>query len=117
MLRIYTYKNCDTCRKAVKWLRERGVDFEERPIRETPPTKEELKEVLVRKGGDLRKVFNTAGGDYRAMGMKDRLPVMGEEEAIELLSQNGNLVKRPVLLGDGIALCGFKPSEWAAAGL
>lgn len=93
----------------------KGVDFEELPIRETPPSVEELKNVLANYEGDLRRLFNTAGGDYRQMGMKDKLPKMGDKEALELLSRHGNLVKRPVLIGDGVALAGFKIEEWEQA--
>ena len=113
--KVYAYKGCDTCRKALKWLREHGVGFEERAIRETPPTPAELKRVLDRYEGDLKRLFNTAGGDYRELGMKDRLPTMGVDEAVELLSRTGNLVKRPLVVGDGVALAGFKEDEWKSA--
>ena len=81
-------------------------------IRETPPTTAELKTALKLLGGDIRKLFNSSGMDYRALGMKDKLPAMSEDDAIELLSQNGNLVKRPFLIGNGVALVGFKPEIW-----
>jgi arsenate reductase len=81
-------------------------------IRETPPTKSELKSALAAHGGDLRRLFNTSGMDYRAMSLKDRLPSMCEAEALELLSSNGNLVKRPFLIGNGISLVGFQPDAW-----
>ncbi|QQL44953.1 Spx/MgsR family RNA polymerase-binding regulatory protein [Sulfuriroseicoccus oceanibius] len=115
MIRVYAYKNCDGCRKAVNWLGQRGVEFEQLPVRETPPSVEELEFAATAVDGGLRKLFNTAGKDYREMGMKDKLPQMTEEEAIELLSQHGNLVKRPLLLDRerGIALAGFKEAVWA----
>lgn len=115
MIRVYAYKGCDTCRKAIKWLRERGIGFEEIAIRETPPKPAELKQVLARYDGDLRRLFNTAGGDYRQLGMKDRLPGMSADEAIALLAATGNLVKRPLVVGGGVALAGFKAEEWEAA--
>jgi arsenate reductase (glutaredoxin) len=111
-LRVYAYLGCDTCRKALKFLTEHGVAHEVVPIRERPPTKAELRTVLERKGGDLRQLFNTSGQDYRAMGLKDRLPEMSADEALALLASNGNLVKRPFVLGDGVALTGFKADEW-----
>ena len=111
MLKIYAYKSCDSCRKAIKWLKERELAYEEVAIRETPPTVAELKKVLAT-CGDLRRLFNTAGGDYREMGMKDKLPGMSEKEALELLSKHGNLVKRPILIGKDVALVGFKVGEW-----
>lgn len=115
-LLVYTYKNCDTCRKAVAWLRAHGQAFEERPIRETPPSLPELRTALAAQSGDLRRLFNTSGGDYRALGLGPKLPAMSEEEALALLASNGNLVKRPLLLGPrGTALVGFKPDEWERA--
>ena len=113
-MKIYTYKNCSTCRKATKWLEARGLDFEELPIRETPPSKSELKTMLGHYDGELRRLFNTSGGDYRELDLKDRLPEMAQEEAFELLSNRGNLVKRPFLLGKNFGLVGFKEAEWAA---
>jgi len=118
-LKIYTYKNCGTCRKAVKWLRENDVGFAEVPIRDTPPTKAELKRMLAHLGGarELRRLFNTSGGDYRALDLKSKLAAMSEAQAIDLLAGNGNLVKRPFLLTDGASgrggLVGFDAAAWS----
>ena len=112
---LYAYKNCDTCRKAAKWLKENQIPHETKAIRETPPSVSELKAALKANGGDLRKLFNTSGGDYRELGLKDRLPGMTEAEALDLLSQNGNLVKRPFLIGGGVALNGFSEAVWKDA--
>jgi arsenate reductase len=113
MISVYAYKGCDTCRKALKWLTERGVPHEVKAIRETPPTVAELKAALVVFGGDLRPLFNTSGGDYRELGLKDKLPAMTADQAVAMLSKNGNLVKRPFVIGDGVLLVGFKEGEWA----
>ncbi len=117
MLKVYAYKGCDTCRKALQWLRARGVAFEEIAIREQPPSVEGLRRVLSARGGDLRALFNTSGQDYRNGGWKDKLAGMSEAGALEALAENGNLVKRPVAVDAkrGIALNGFKEAEWAAA--
>lgn len=112
---LYAYKNCDTCRKATKWLKENNVAHETKAIRETPPSISELKSALKANGGDLRKLFNTSGGDYRDLGLKDKLPTMSEAEALDLLSKNGNLVKRPFLIGKDVALTGFSESAWSEA--
>ena len=114
MISVYAYKNCDTCRKALKWLKERGVPHEVKAIRETPPTAQELMVAVEASGGDLRPLFNTSGGDYRDLGLKDKLPGMSVEEAVGLLSENGNLVKRPFVIGEGVVLAGFKEDEWEA---
>ncbi|ATC66115.1 ArsC family transcriptional regulator [Nibricoccus aquaticus] len=115
MITVYTYAGCDSCRKAVKWLKAEGVAFEEKPIRETPPTVGELRAMLKQLGGsgELRRLFNTAGQDYRALGLKDTLPAMSEAEALGLLAKNGNLVKRPFLLGKSVGLVGFDAGVWA----
>lgn len=111
MLRIYTYAGCDTCRHAVKYLQAGQIPFQEIPIRETPPTLAELR-AMRKARGDMRKLFNTAGADYRALGLSKKLPMMEEAEALHLLAKNGNLVKRPFLIGDNIHLTGFKKEEW-----
>lgn len=113
MISVYAYKGCDTCRKALKWLAEQGIPHEVKAIRETPPSVGELRAALAAFGGDLRPLFNTSGGDYRELGLKDKLPSMTADEAVALLAANGNLVKRPFVTGKGIALAGFKPDEWA----
>lgn len=112
---LYVYKNCDTCRKALKWLAENNIPHETKAIRETPPTVDELKAALESTNGDLRPLFNTSGNDYRERGLKDRMATLSASEAITLLSENGNLVKRPFLIGKGLVLTGFKPDQWEKA--
>lgn len=111
-MKIFTYAKCDTCRKAVKWLQARGIPFTEIPIREQPPTKAELKHMLGVYQGDLKRLFNTSGGDYRELKLGEKLPAMSETEAIDLLASNGNLVKRPFLIAEKGGLVGFKEPEW-----
>lgn len=113
-MKIYTYAKCDTCRKAVKWLQARGITFTEIPIREQPPTKAGLKRMLAVYQGDLKRLFNTSGGDYRELKLGEKLPAMTGSEAIDLLAANGNLVKRPFLLTETAGLVGFKEAEWEA---
>lgn len=115
MLKVYTYAKCGTCRRAVKFLRTCGVPFREVSIRETPPTQEELRAMLEAHGGHIRKLFNTAGRDYQAFGLSAKLPAMNEHEALALLAGNGNLVKRPFAIGEGIRLTGFDEKAWSAA--
>jgi arsenate reductase (glutaredoxin) len=115
-MKVYTYAGCSTCRDAVEWLRSRGIEFKELPIRETPPPLAELRAVLKASGGNLRTLFNTSGMDYRAMGLKDKLPGLTQDEALALLASNGNLIKRPFVIdtAKGIHLTGFKEKDWAA---
>jgi len=116
-LTVYTYANCDTCRRAVKWLRAQGVAFAEKPIRETPPSVAELRAMLVHLGGAeaLRKLFNTSGRDYRELRLGEKLPGMTEAQALALLAGNGNLVKRPFALGKNVGLVGYDDKTWASA--
>ncbi len=111
---IYTLRNCSTCRAAVKWLAARGVKFVEKPIRETPPSVPELRTMLAGIDGGLRRLFNTSGLEYRTLGLAQKLPLMTEDEALRLLAGNGSLVKRPFLLGPGVALLGFDEKSWGA---
>jgi arsenate reductase (glutaredoxin) len=111
---LYAYSGCSTCRDAVKWLRSHKIDFIEKPIYESPPSVPELKQMLKFQNGELRKLFNTSGLEYRALDLKAKLPKMTESQALELLSSNGKLVKRPFVLGKKAGLVGFKPDEWEA---
>ncbi len=110
---IHTLKTCDTCRKALKWLRDNNIPFEEIAIREQPPSLPELRLALNSADGDIRKLFNTSGLDYRALNLKDKLPTMPESEALALLASNGNLIKRPFLVRNSTALAGFNETIWA----
>ena len=112
-MKIFIYDKCDTCRKALKFLLERGLLAVTVPIRETPPTVAELNRMLGYVG-ELKRLFNTSGLDYKALNMKERLPKLTEAEALALLAANGNLVKRPFLLTGTGGTTGFKQAEWEA---
>jgi arsenate reductase len=114
MLKVYTYAKCDSCRKALKFLRDRNISFEEFAIRETPPTLSEL-EAMLKARGNIRSLFNTSGADYKALGLSKRLSEISEAGALGLLAKNGNLIKRPFLTGDDVNLVGFNEVEWRAA--
>ena len=102
-LTVYTLANCDSCRRAVKWLRAQGVEFAERPIRETPPSVAELRAMLKTLAGARGPMLNTSGRDYREQKLAEKLPGMTDEAALALLAANGNLVKRPFLIGPRVA--------------
>jgi arsenate reductase len=108
------YPKCSTCKKAMNWLDEHNVEFDQRHIVEDNPNVDELR--LWHKMSDLplRRFFNTSGMLYRDMGLKDKLPSMSEDEMYELLASNGMLVKRPLLVLDDTVLVGFKEKEWEA---
>ncbi|MBQ8198330.1 MAG: arsenate reductase family protein [Lachnospiraceae bacterium] len=109
---VLVYRKCSTCIRALKWLEENQIAFDERPIVEQNPTYEELKAWHRMSGLPLKKFFNTSGLIYKDMQLKDKLPQMTEEEQLQLLATDGKLVKRPLVVGDGFVLTGFKESEW-----
>lgn len=109
------YPRCSTCKKARLWLKERGIDFDERDIKLENPSKEELEKWHKMSSLPLKRFFNTSGVQYRALGLKDRLPQMSEEEQLRLLASDGMLVRRPLLISDKFALAGFKEAEWEEA--
>lgn len=109
------YPKCTTCQKAKKWLTENGIAFEERNIKENNPTMEEIKEWHKMSGLPLNKFFNTSGLLYKELKLKDKLPDMSEDEKYNLLASDGMIVKRPILIGDGFVLVGFKEADWKAA--
>ena len=109
------YPKCTTCQKAKKWLTANDVVFKERDIKENNPTIEELKDWQKKSGLPLKKFFNTSGLIYRELKLKDKLPTMSEDDQYSLLASDGMLVKRPILIGDGFVLVGFKETDWKAA--
>lgn len=109
------YPPCSTCKKAKAWLDAHGVPHTDRHIVEDAPTAAELKAWRAASGLPLRRFFNTSGVKYRELGIKARLDAgMTDGECYELLASDGMLVKRPVVVGDGFVLVGFKEAEWEA---
>ena len=109
---VLCYKKCTTCQKALKWLDAQGIPYTERPIKEENPSREELETWYKRSGLPLKRFFNTSGNLYKEMKLRDRLPQMSEEEQLDLLSSDGMLVKRPLVVGEDFVLTGFKEAEW-----
>ena len=106
------YPPCSTCQKAKKWLDDNGISYTDRHIKEQNPTYEELKAWYEASGLPLKRFFNTSGLAYKALGLKDRLPAMNEEEQLRLLATDGMLVKRPLIVTEKGVLPGFKEAEW-----
>lgn len=111
-LEFYGYSKCSTCRKAKAWLEEQGVDYIEFPIRENPPNATKIKAMIQAYEGQIKKVLNTSSQDYRASGLKDCLSGLSQEILLQRLLENGNLIKRPFLIGPKVHLVGFKPDHW-----
>ena len=108
------YPKCNTCRNAKKWLDEHKITYEDRHIIDRNPSVEELTEWIKRSKLPLKNFFNTSGLQYKALGLKDKLPAMSEAEQLALLATDGMLVKRPLLVGEDFVLTGFRAAEWEA---
>ncbi len=115
MILFLEYPKCSTCQKAKKWLDSHKIEYTDRHIAENNPGKEELEKWIRTSGLPVKKFFNTSGLKYRELGLKDKLADMTEEEQISLLASDGMLVKRPLIIGDGFVLTGFKEKEWEAS--
>ena len=108
------YPKCSTCKRARKWLEDRGLEFDGRDIKADNPTADELRAWHEASGLPLRRFFNTSGMLYRDLGLKDKLPAMSDDEMYALLATDGMLVKRPLLVDCDTVLVGFRESEWEA---
>ena len=106
------YPKCSTCQKAKKWLEENNIKYEDRHIIENNPTKEELKKWIKQSGYDIRKFFNTSGMKYKELNLKEKLLDMTDDEKLNVLSTDGMLVKRPLIITENLILVGFKKEEW-----
>lgn len=106
------YPKCSTCRNAKKWLDNNNIEYKDRNIVEETPTYEELKEWIERSNKNIKSFFNTSGLVYKSLNLKEKLPMIEDDEKIRLLSRNGMLIKRPLFISDNEILIGFKQDEW-----
>ena len=109
---IYLYSKCSTCQKALRFVEQKKIECIIKEIKDTPPSIQELQQMLSYKKGDVKKLFNTSGILYREMELTQRLQNMTVNDALKLLQDNGMLVKRPFLLADNFGLVGFREKEW-----
>ncbi len=113
MIKVYCYSKCGTCRKALKWLEDHGIDHTVIDIRTDHPDAKTLREYHTMSGYGLKRFFNTSGIPYREMGLSKKLEGMTEDEQFDLLASDGMLVKRPLVVGEDFVLTGFREDEWA----
>jgi len=106
-LKFYWYPQGGTCRKAKKWLDEKGIDYEAVHIVENPPSREELEDLYEKSGLELKKFFNTSGRKYRELGLKDKVKTAPEEELLAILASDGMLLKRPIITDGEKVTVGF----------
>ena len=112
MIKFICYPKCTTCQKAQKWLDDNKIEYEFRDIKLDNPTLDELTEWQKKSGLPLKKFFNTSGLLYKSLDLKNKLPVMSEDEMLKLLATDGMLVKRPLVIGEEFVFVGFKENEW-----
>ena len=112
MIKVYCYSKCSTCKKALKWLDDRGGAYEKIDLKENNPGEAELRENHAKSGLPLKRFFNTSGMIYRDMELSKKLPAMSDDEQFALLASDGMLVKRPLLVKDDTVLTGFREKEW-----
>lgn len=112
MVLFLEYPKCSTCKKAKKWLVDNNIEFTDRNIIEDTPTKEELKKWIKESKKDIKKFFNTSGLKYKELDLKEKLINMTDEEKIKLLSSDGMLIKRPLVINENKILTGFREKEW-----
>ena len=112
MVKFICYPKCTTCQKAKKWLDDNKIAYEFRDIKLDNPTLDELTKWHKKSGLPLKKFFNTSGLLYKSLALKDKLPEMTEAQMLSLLSTDGMLVKRPLIVGDSFLLVGFKEAAW-----
>ena len=115
MTEFICYPKCTTCQKAQKWLDDNRIKYRLRNIKDDNPGLEELTVWYKKSGLPLKKFFNTSGLLYKSMELKTKLAAMSEEEQLKLLSTDGMLVKRPILICKDSVLVGFKENDWSAA--
>ena len=115
MIKFICYPRCTTCQKAQKWLDDNKIEYVYRDIKLENPTQDELTVWYKKSGLPLKKFFNTSGLLYKSLDLKNKLPTMSEDEMLSLLASDGMLVKRPLVIGEGFVLVGFKEAEWSAA--
>ncbi len=109
---LLCYPKCSTCQKAIKWLNENDVKVDSRNIALENPTKNELSAWIKKSGLPIAKFFNTSGLIYKERNLKGKVKTASEDELLDLLAENGMLVKRPLLVSDNFVLVGFKEEDW-----
>ena len=112
MTKVYCYSRCTTCKKALKWLDDRKVEYTLIDIKENHPDEKTLRDLYKKSGLPLKRFFNTSGQLYRDLEISKKLPDMSEDEIFKLLASDGMIVKRPLLITDSAVLTGFKEEEW-----
>ena len=115
-MKVYCYSKCGTCKKALKWLDERGIEYEKDDIKEDHPDEALIRQLHLKSGLPLKRFYNTSGKIYKDLGLSKKLPEMTDDEQYKLLASDGMLVKRPLVVGDDYVLVGFKEAEWEKIG-
>jgi len=111
MLTLYGYMKCGTCRKAIAWLDDRGIDCKFIDITQKPPPPEVLRMIVSQAepvAYEVKHLYNTSGMQYRSLGIAEQRKTMSEAQQLALLAGNGMLVKRPIVTDGKRFTVGFK---------
>jgi len=114
-LTVYQYPKCSTCRKALAWLDKQGIAYESIDIVKAPPSRAVLERAAKAAAAPVKKMFNVSGESYRNGNFKEKLATMSDADAFAALAADGKLIKRPLVVGDKLALVGFDEAAWKAA--
>ena len=110
---FYSYPKCSTCRKASKWLDQNNINYQFIDIVKEPPSKKYLELALKQFSFDIKKIFNTRGKNFKLINF-DILDLT-KKRIIELLNNDGKLIKRPFLIiNESKLILGFNESEYIA---
>ncbi len=111
-MKLIEYPKCSTCKKAEYYLNKNNIEYRTQNIKENPPSIEELKYYLTLTDKTINQLFNTSGLIYKELNLKDKLKDLSEDEKLTLLSENGMLIKRPLLIGEDFLIIGFNQKEY-----
>ena len=108
---FYSYPKCSTCRKASNWLDQNNINYHLIDITKEPPSKNFLELALVQFSSDIKKIFNTRGKSFKSIDVD--IHDLTNKRIIELLENDGKLIKRPFLvINESKLILGFNEPEY-----
>jgi len=109
---FYSYSKCSTCIKASKWLKSKDLEFQLIDIVKEPPLLNYLNLALEQYSDDKKRIFNIRGKAFKTLNLD--IYDLSREEIIQLLLNDGKLIKRPFLIYEDVkVILGFNEIEYA----
>lgn len=112
-IHLYGIPNCDTVKRARKWLEARELEYVFHDFKKEGADTANLREWVDAKG--LETILNRRGTTFRKLSDEQKAEAGDAATAIDLLVQHPSMIKRPVAIHAGGTLVGFKEDEWSAA--